>query len=360
MIIIAILLLLLDSAYSGPADRLCAPSSVPRKCAVLPTTTITALMYTITNAYSNVKLRWQKENYFLNVNDDMAQLMDSTPPVALQYMPVILDELLAHSSSVFRYGQWVISDDIRTELMSIMGLDTATHKETVTSFWASSAGVHTAAHYDTHQNVFIQLRGRKHFRFMPPEHMLERDIYPRFHMLERQLKHGPQCYLGTLEFEIGPGDVLFIPPFWVHEPVAKDNSLSLSLMQEVVQHIGVIRQARGQQFPHQTQWSWEQSRAGLATYLSAFAGNKSMMALAQYRYEIPCKPQISPNECIVSNGVWALLVKLGKEKQRLFATIPNLAARTMTIQDHAEFVVAQSVGVKMLPKFFAQCFSPIC
>ena len=141
--------------------------------------------------------------------------------------------------------------------------------------WAGSKGVLATAHYDTVFNVYVHLIGEKTFRLLPPRNLPELFIGGRYHphacqsrvfnlsegcavafgfRLFPNLNHSeienitlqenalrgfsslaPSCtnhcqstWDGAVEFALTPGDVLFIPPFWVHEAETVTTSVSVS------------------------------------------------------------------------------------------------------------------------------------
>ncbi len=125
-------------------------------------------------------------------------------------------------------------------------------------FWAGTKGVIATPHFDSVYNVYVHLSGEKIFRLVAPRYFTYMKFYGRVHPHRRQSRLRsftfPQyysmpyyglnasCVCDTLdsltsisellvteavagaypvdEFILRPGDVLFIPPFWVHEVCA--------------------------------------------------------------------------------------------------------------------------------------------
>ena len=105
--------------------------------------------------------------------------------------------------------------------------------------WIDPKGTVTGLHRDFMDNIFIQLRGRKHFYLMAPN---------QSDLLYQSKKYDPgiNCSLVDLEnydpdtyplfeyavvFEanINPGDLLFIPKGWWHHVKSLDNSISINI-----------------------------------------------------------------------------------------------------------------------------------
>ena len=95
------------------------------------------------------------------------------------------------------------------------------------SAWLSSPGARTHTHYDNDRNFFVQLIGRKRFVLWPPNQTQALCAYPRLHPLwhkSRVVFEAPDARSGTacerygetsaLSVDVGPGDVLYIPPFY--------------------------------------------------------------------------------------------------------------------------------------------------
>ncbi len=95
------------------------------------------------------------------------------------------------------------------------------------AFWFGPAGTVTALHHDTSNILFFQVVGRKRFRLYPPDEpaLLARargvynDLTPDAPELARA---------ATLDFELAPGEALFLPVGWWHHVHALDLSISVA------------------------------------------------------------------------------------------------------------------------------------
>ncbi len=99
--------------------------------------------------------------------------------------------------------------------------------------WFGPAGTVTPLHHDTVNVLFNQVRGTKRF-FLIPAMQIHRvynrvgvfgDVDPVAPDLTRYPRFSGVC---SLEFEIGPGETLFIPAGWWHRVEAVDMSISVS------------------------------------------------------------------------------------------------------------------------------------
>jgi 50S ribosomal protein L16 3-hydroxylase len=85
------------------------------------------------------------------------------------------------------------------------------------------------AHFDHSDNFVLQQHGVKSWTLAPPDTLPRRDLAQRMFNVQGV---GPAAMPdeSSLEFELHPGDLLYIPLFWAHRGVAHGPSLSLSLV----------------------------------------------------------------------------------------------------------------------------------
>ena len=119
-----------------------------------------------------------------------------------------------------------------------------TLKSTLTLWMGGPRGITTQSHYDEPHNMFVQLLGSKTFTLIPPCAMDGLYLYPDLHQRARKVQV-PLNKISTLQELIGfsfplfqkyilggrstdsvdpylshvtvrPGDILYLPPFWMH------------------------------------------------------------------------------------------------------------------------------------------------
>jgi hypothetical protein len=122
--------------------------------------------------------------------------------------------------------------------------DTDRQQNVEANLWLGGKSVVASAHYDAVVNVFIQLFGEKRIILSPPKDIIKMGVYGRYHPRACQirranlstgeyfknLKDSNDCPIThsestvcdrnnyeKIEFLLRAGDVLYIPPFWVHE-----------------------------------------------------------------------------------------------------------------------------------------------
>ncbi|KAJ3050444.1 hypothetical protein HK097_008603 [Rhizophlyctis rosea] len=108
--------------------------------------------------------------------------------------------------------------------------------------WIGSQGVVANLHYDATQNFYLQIRGRKRFLLISPEHWENVHCHPRLHPSDRQsmthfLKAETDAGWSELKSKfpliqnvkghvieafLDEGEVLYIPPFWFHNVESLD------------------------------------------------------------------------------------------------------------------------------------------
>lgn len=114
--------------------------------------------------------------------------------------------------------------------------------------WITQPSITAALHYDAVYNIFIQLHGYKTVILYPPSDVVGLKVFGRLHPHACQSRLDAVCalpedkqrvYLVTnrtyskpspicetvlesqplhkIEYDLGPGDILVIPPFWFHK-----------------------------------------------------------------------------------------------------------------------------------------------
>ena len=104
--------------------------------------------------------------------------------------------------------------------------------------WISSAGMITHTHFDQDYNFFVQLMGKKQFTLWSPLQHELMYVYPRVHPMWHKsrvnyravdLERFPAFALAKgKQIELGPGDMLFVPPYTWHYVETLTPSVSLS------------------------------------------------------------------------------------------------------------------------------------
>lgn len=104
--------------------------------------------------------------------------------------------------------------------------------------WISSPGMITHTHFDQDYNFFVQLVGEKRFTLWPPEQHELMHVYPRVHplwhksrvnFLEVDIRQFPGFSRARgVQVKLGPGDMLYVPPYTWHYVETLSPSVSLS------------------------------------------------------------------------------------------------------------------------------------
>ena len=90
----------------------------------------------------------------------------------------------------------------------------------------SSGGI--GSHFDDSDNFVLQQSGRKRWLLHPPSELTSDELARR--MLEDATVGDGYMPDDALELELEPGDLLYIPIFWIHWGMSESDSLSLSLV----------------------------------------------------------------------------------------------------------------------------------
>jgi hypothetical protein len=128
------------------------------------------------------------------------------------------------SQSVQKLGK-TISDDILPYLKDLK----TSNVSSFVNLWVGGRGSTAQAHYDSMHNMYIQVKGQKRFKLFSPTAHRSLYMFPYLHPCQRQCQINMDYvdYSRYPEYEtiqenemyevvLGPGDMLYIPPFWFH------------------------------------------------------------------------------------------------------------------------------------------------
>jgi hypothetical protein len=128
-------------------------------------------------------------------------------------------------------------------------------------FWLSAAGTSTPLHRDMVENLFVQIVGRKRFYLYPPRDSpwlysySFRSGLPNFSRFDPERPDFERYPLARrvrpLEVVLHPGDVLYLPSRWWHQPRSLDLSMSVNFwwadgaLEKVVRFTEWVKRVRG-------------------------------------------------------------------------------------------------------------------
>eukprot|EP01125_Pyxidicula_operculata_P021363 TRINITY_DN8188_c0_g1_i1.p1 TRINITY_DN8188_c0_g1~~TRINITY_DN8188_c0_g1_i1.p1 ORF type:complete len:482 (-),score=72.37 TRINITY_DN8188_c0_g1_i1:170-1615(-) len=104
-----------------------------------------------------------------------------------------------------------------------------------TNVWVGNQYMTTPAHYDVLHNFYVQISGYKRFVLFPPTESSKLYLFPRLHPSTRMsqidldqidIDSYPDILTCTpQEVILGPGDVLYIPPYWFHHVTVSNSKM---------------------------------------------------------------------------------------------------------------------------------------
>jgi hypothetical protein len=145
-------------------------------------------------------------------------------------------DLVVNTDLVPRSAGWNSDDDDLEPDATSIG-DTAS-----LNLWINGANVTSTAHVDLSNNVFIQLEGTKRFTLSPPVDMHLFAPFPVTHPNKRQGQVSYDNWRGNtlspvfanqvrvLTVDLAPGEVLWLPAYWVHAVEALSATVSASIV----------------------------------------------------------------------------------------------------------------------------------
>eukprot|EP00053_Salpingoeca_punica_P009790 m.88140 g.88140 ORF g.88140 m.88140 type:complete len:406 (-) comp15167_c0_seq1:63-1280(-) len=155
-----------------------------------------------------------------------------------------------------------------------------------THVWVSPPNTTTPCHFDLFHNFYVQLAGRKRFLLFPPAQWQQLYLYPLLHPAGRstqvdldgdvaeQRRRFPAYVPGhvrALVADLGPGDVLYLPPLWFHHvtAVGSEASVSISVWSPYLAAEIAVKIAEKVPLPIRKSWSSALAVAALRTYLES-------------------------------------------------------------------------------------------
>lgn len=267
------------------------------------------------------------------------------------------------------------------------------------NLWMGGPGVTAHTHYDSSHNYFVQLYGRKTFLLSPPSQLKYIYLFPTAHPSVRQSQVNftqvdfqmfPKFQtIETYQTTLKPGEMLYLPPFWLHRVIAEDISISVNNWCEAEEIEIFYDTILTAPLPFESNWT----KSVLAIALKKFSSmlienilqNKESDRFLQYIFEQRYQPifgKIHPNEidpifhyCIESqasdleefkneNGdIVKLNLEKFEEKVKLFVPfferIENLSkepeVRNVLLIQFIENLVEYFLGVANLNQFFQIC-----
>jgi hypothetical protein len=182
------------------------------------------------------------------------------------------------------------------------------------NLWWGSANITAQLHYDSSFNMYTQIYGKKAFLLVPPEYISKVYLHHAEHPCYRQsivnfskidFKRFPLLAKEQIPMQLAvlePGDVLFLPPFWLHRVTALTHSMSMNVWNDH-QFVKVYDKLEAVPLPLEENWEPRVFRTAFALYirfLTQYAHAEStaeMPELLERVYEQSFHPLYGPVKC---------------------------------------------------------------
>lgn len=141
------------------------------------------------------------------------------------------------------------------------------------NLWIGRRGITTHTHYDATFNFFVQLQGKKRFTLFPPSEPIY--LYPCLHPhyghsqidianpnLDQLPVHRPKAHVA----EIGPGDMLVVPPFWFHHVETLEESVSINVWSDAPE-FALINSIYTKALPFEESWGHDELVKAAKVYI---------------------------------------------------------------------------------------------
>lgn len=176
-----------------------------------------------------------------------------------------------------------------------------------TNIWIGQPDVVAMPHYDSSYNMFVQIYGRKRFLLAPPSAFTHTGMYPSLHPYFRQAavdiyndtleplpSQQPAASLASLtgqsvpiiyEVTLNPGDVLYLPPFWLHRVTSLDVSISVNAWCPCPE-FGLINRVTDVAVPFEAEWNDATIRTAVRRLITMVLDRVAM------KVKIPSRPSL--------------------------------------------------------------------
>lgn len=106
------------------------------------------------------------------------------------------------------------------------------------NLWLGSAATAAAMHFDLSHNLFFLSSGRKRFRLLPPSSHRAIRLHPSWHGSHLAAQAHPTdaqfIELGGYQVTLNAGDVLYLPPAWLHHVESVSHNVGLNIWTDSV------------------------------------------------------------------------------------------------------------------------------
>ncbi|XP_065898446.1 tRNA wybutosine-synthesizing protein 5-like [Dysidea avara] len=261
------------------------------------------------------------------------------------------------------------------------------------NLWVGRKGIVTNTHYDMTYNFFVQLQGKKHFTLFPPNAQLY--LYPCLHphyghsqvdilspdLTKYPLYSNASVYTAVL----GPGDMLTVPPFWLHHVETLEESVSVNVWSDSPEY-ATINDIYSKPIPFEEEWGLHDRVFALRIYLGILLTSLTnddpeifLLQLTKQRYEwLVLSGNIHVNRIVLSQLRMLCnsedtdsykhedrdkLVKKFKENVARIAPLFNELSKHGTcellIGNYIEHLVHTVLGIDYVFAYLSNCYSTL-
>ena len=248
--------------------------------------------HTFCHTYENAAM----EQFYCQRNDRQRAFC-SCPKTKLRAIP---DDILTSADARISFAKIAPSDEfpgakraMRELRYALFGKNGGRNADAENNdIWIGTRGWQTHTHFDYQLNFYVQLRGSKHFVLAAPTRRMlnATKLYPDQSPRKRQTRDILKVSHPTaVEVILNPGDVLLIPPAYLHTATAVPNengfSISAALcMQSALER--VFERVSRMALPFSLEWTLEETAVGVAMFIKRFAHRVDTRCFLRAAYDI--------------------------------------------------------------------------
>lgn len=306
---------------------------------------------------------WNRENM---LTDDFMKQMDDTGRAEYAYFSADLDSF----------------PSLRRDLPYQPRVFKTSNENMLINVWLGGNGVVADAHYDTSNNFYYQIQQSKRFLVMPPTVRHKLGLYPFLHPSYRRaakslranggsglLNYGLVQEVGALEATLGPGDVLYLPAYWLHDVEALTENGKPSISVNVWSDSKDYKAAEElftAAVPFEEDWDDEELAMGLYTYagmiLDLLPSNERSDAIGTLKANYANVPSVTGQhksvdvDCHTGDEDFKQNLEHGTDGLRfILRQFVNPSVRSLYVGYFIEVLANHCIGTENVKDFIDRC-----
>ena len=241
--------------------------------------------------------------------------------------------------------------------------------------WISSPGVIAYPHYDTSDNIFLQLRGEKRFCLASPDVTIrDLNLYPALHPRYRQIQDLESFETRMTVRTLHPGDLLLLPAYYLHKVEALNASTSINLWSDS-ESFGISETLFQSALPFESEWVEPSMRSSaVVSFLQEMSrllygetcsnSENDVFVILRHRYDsayvdVNAETWTHCVDEVLDDLDYAHIKKRAKDVHvKILNSMPSDSVRLLYLANLVEFLILWAVRgeARYVRNFLSACF----